>query len=87
MKRLIYNKWFDNGNWWIPLSTTRFGWSVKSRSIHEGDFGKLWAGSGIIWCKPYVEVKDSIWTPSLVLMPWVHHVFDFTLKFQLVLTI
>ena len=28
----------------------------------------------------YVEVKDSIRTPSLVVISWVHHVFDFALK-------
>ena len=34
----------------------------------------------LISAEPYLQVKYSIWTPSLVVISWVHHVFDFTLK-------
>ena len=64
----------------LPLSATRSGWSVKIRSIHEDEFGKRWLGCDICWSKPYVEVKNSIWIPSLVVISWVHHVLNFTLK-------
>ena len=31
----------------IPLSTARFGWSVKIKSIHGDEFGKICVGSDI----------------------------------------
>lgn len=53
---------------------------VKIRFIHEDEFGKICLWSDISWCKLYIEVKDSIRTPSLVVMSWVLHIFDFVLK-------
>ena len=43
-------------------------------------YGLIWVGSDIIWCKPYDEVKASIWVPSIVFISSDHQELDLALK-------
>ena len=74
--------------WWqfswsdglLPLFITRFGWSVKMRSMQDDEFWRMCVGSDISWQKPHSELMDSICGPLLFVMLWTHQILDLALK-------
>ena len=75
--------------WWqyeskearVPLSRMISGWSVTSRSIHEGFLlGSKFVGSDIIWNNPSFVKSSSITVPSWVVSPPGHHNCECPLK-------
>ena len=67
--------------WWqkeskearVPLLRIRLGWSVTTRSIHEGlQFDSKFVGSEMIWDKPIEVKRSSISLPSGVVSPSDH---------------
>ena len=44
---------------YVPLSTTKFGWSVKFKSIQDVEVGGRWEGSDMNWWKPCKDVRVS----------------------------
>ena len=49
------------------------GWSVKIKSIQDDDWGNIWVGSEVIYLKPCVVVRESIYVPFIVVMSCGHH--------------
>ena len=75
--------WWWHFTWregWTPLSTAKFGWSVKIRSIHDDEWGSKWVGSEISCYKPCIVVRDSICVPSWDVTSSGHHDLDLALK-------
>ena len=75
--------WWWHFTWsegWTSLSTAKFGWSVKIRSIHDDELGNKWVGSEISHCKPCIVVRDSICVPSWDVTSSGHHDLDLALK-------
>ena len=64
----------------VPLSTTKFGWFVKIRSIHDEELESVWVCSHINCSRPFVEVTKSICTLLLLDMSYLHQFHDRTLK-------
>ena len=48
----------------VPLSTTKFNWAAKIKSIQEVEVGRKWVGSDMSWWKPSKDVSVK-WTKSL----------------------
>ena len=51
----------------MPQLTTKFGWSVKIKSIQELECGGRCVGSDISWWKLCKDVSASKCVPSVVL--------------------
>ena len=74
--------------WWhlgfrvecVPLSTTQFDWSVKTKSIQEVEVGRRWVGSDMSWWKPCKDVRASRRAPSTVVLSFFHQEEDLALK-------
>ena len=43
----------------LPLSTTKFDWSVNIKSIQEVEVGRRWVGSDMSWWKQCKDVRAS----------------------------
>ena len=75
--------------WWhlgfrdecVPLSITKFDWSVKIKSIQEIEVGKRWVGSVMGWWKPCKHVRASRHACSSVVLSFFHPKEDLALKF------
>ena len=65
---------------WTPDSIIRFGCDVNIKSMQEEELFKIWVGSFMIWLKPKLAVKMSIFYPSIFVMLLAYHQFDFALK-------
>ena len=65
---------------WTPEFTAKFGWSVKSKSIHEELFDCTCVGSFINWKNPFEDVSEYKFVPSEVLMSSDHQEEDLALK-------
>ena len=74
--------------WWhlgfrdecVPLSTTKFDWSVKIKSMQEVEVGRRWVGSDMSWWKPCKDVRVSRHAPSTVVLSFFHQKEDLALK-------
>ena len=74
--------------WWhlefketcLPQLTAKFGWSAKSKSIQELDWGSRCVGSDISWWKLYKEVRVSTCAPSAVVLSFFQQDDDLVLK-------
>ena len=64
----------------VPQLTTKFGWSVKIKSVQELDWGSRCAGSDISWWKLYKEIWVSTYVPSAVILCFFHQDDDLALK-------
>ena len=53
-----------------PEFADTFDWSVKNKSIQEGLFNWMSVCSFINWEKPFEEVSENNFAPSVVLMSW-----------------
>ena len=60
----------------VPQLTTKFGWSVKSKSTQELDWGSRCVSSDISWWKLYKEVRASTCVPSAVVLFCFFHQHD-----------
>ena len=58
-----------------PLSRTRFDWSVRIISMHDGAQSSLkkWVGSSIIWLRLSLEKSSSSFIPSAFVSPSGYH--------------
>ena len=65
---------------WTPDSTTKFGWVVKIRSIHDEESPMKGVGSLITCCNPNWVVTPSNLEPSYVVISLLHQRLDFALK-------
>ena len=72
---------------WVPLSANNIGWFVKIKSIHDEELEGMWDGSCINCLRPLVEEKESICTPSLLDMSYLHQFEDRALKSPVVMGI
>ena len=61
------------------LSTTKFGWSVKTWSMQDDKFGRC-VESDINWCNQHGIVSDSSWVPSWDVISSHYHDLDVALK-------
>ena len=74
--------------WWhlgfrvecVPLSATKFDWSVKIKSVQEVEVGRRWVGSDMSWWKPCEDVRTSRRAPSTVVLSFFHQEEDHALK-------
>ena len=64
----------------MPLSATKFIWSVNIKSVQVEEFDKMWVGSQISCPRPQVVVSKSICEPSFDIMSSFHHDLDLELK-------
>ena len=77
--------WFGRWHLWfreecVPLSTTKFDWSVKIKSMQEVEVGRRWVGSDMSWWKPCKDVRASRRAPSTVVLSFFHQEEDLALK-------
>ena len=75
--------WWKHFTWregWTLLSTAKFVWSVKTRSIHDDELGSKWGGSEIAFRKPCIVFRDSICMPSWNETYSGYHNLDIALK-------
>ena len=63
----------------VPLSTTKFDWSVKITSIQEEEVERRWVGSDMSWGKPCKDVRASRHAPSTVVLAFFHQKEDLAL--------
>ena len=74
--------------WWhllfkvecVPQLTTKLGWLVKIKSIHELELDNMCVGSDKSWSKLCNDVSASKCVPSVVVLSSFHQVEDLTLK-------
>ena len=64
----------------VPQLTTKFGWSMKIRSIQELDWGSRCVGSDISWWKLCKDVNAFKCVPSAVVLSFFHQDNDLTLS-------
>ena len=64
----------------VQLSTTKFDWSVKNKSIQEVEVGRRWVGSVMSWWKSCKDVRASRRAPSTVVLSFFHQEEDLALK-------
>ena len=64
----------------VPLSTTKFDWPVKIKSIQDVEVGTRWVGSDMSWWKPCKDVRASRCAPSTVVLSFFHQEEDLALK-------
>ena len=64
----------------VQLSTTKFDWSVKNKSIQEVEVGRRWVGSVMSWWKSCKNVRASRRAPSTVVLSFFHQKEDLALK-------
>ena len=64
----------------VPQLTTKFGWSVKIKSIQELEWGSRCVGSDISWWKFSKDVSASKCVPSLFVLSSFHQDEDLALK-------
>ena len=65
---------------WVPLSTTKFGWFVKIKSVNDEELESMWVDSRISCSRPCIEVTEWICTPSLLDISYLQQFDDRTLK-------
>ena len=70
---------------WVPLSITKFGWFMKIKSIHDEELESMWVGSYINCSRPWIEVTESICTPSLLDMSYLYQFDDRALKSPIIM--
>ena len=74
--------------WWhlvfkvecVPQLTTKLGWLVKIKSIHELELDSVCVCSDITWSKLCNDVSASKCVPSVVVLSPFHQVEDLALK-------
>ena len=76
LEKVIWSWQLGYKEGWTPLSATKFGWSVKIRSMQDDEFGRRCVGSDINWCNPHDFVSDSSWAPSWDVISSHHHDLD-----------
>ena len=60
---------------------TKFGCDVNIKFLQEEELFKIWVASFIMRCfKPKVDVKMSIFDPSISVLSLLYQEFDFALK-------
>ena len=64
----------------VPQLTTKFGWSVKIKSIKELEWGSRCVASDVIWWKFFKYVSASKFVPSAVVLSSFHQDGDLALK-------
>ena len=69
------------------LSTTKFDWFVTIKSIHDEELESMWVGSYINCSRPWVEVTESICTPSMLDMAYLYLFDDHALKSPIIVKI
>ena len=63
----------------VQLSTTKFDWSVKNKSMQEVEVGRRWVGSVMSWWKSCEDVRASRRAPSTVVLSFFHQKADVAL--------
>ena len=64
----------------VPQLTTKFGWSVKIKSIQELEWGSRCVGSDISWWKLCKDVSASKCVSSIFVLSLFHQDKDLALK-------
>ena len=64
----------------LPQLTTKFGWSMKIKSIQELEWGSTCMGSDITWWKLSKDVNSSKCVTSVVVLYSFHQDEDLALK-------
>ena len=64
----------------VPQSTTKFGWSVKIKSVQDLDWVSRCVGSDTSWWKLCKDVRASKRIPSAVVLSFFHQDDDLALK-------
>ena len=74
---------FDDGNLYgekdeHPILFTRFGCDANINAGRR--FFKIGVASSMIWRKPKIDVRMSVFDPSISVLSLVYQEFDFALK-------
>ena len=69
----------------VALSTAKFDWSVKTKSILEVEVGRRWVGSDMTWWKQCEDVRASRCPPSTRVLSFFHQKEDLALTSPMII--